>query len=191
MRIDKNVCLTMKEILFPVIYLVVNIFVATIVLVFYKGEEYGIIRTANTMKKYIYCKITIYFYVDLTLVLVLSVICSIQSFMARKLPTNYNESYYIFFAMFTKTILLLLSIPLYASYSKDGQQMLVNSCMIYAANISLVTIAYGYKIYIMIFQAISIQKKLSKKIWWKLLRKNLKSKLTSLVLNLFPGNGLQ
>ena len=31
--------------------------------------------------------------------------------------------------------------------------MVNNSCIIYAANISLVTIAYGYKIYIMIFQS--------------------------------------
>ena len=151
-RIDKNVCLNMKEILFPLIYLAVNIFIAIIVLVVYKGDEYGSIRTAKTMEKYIYCKMTVYIYVDLTLVLVLSVICSIQSFLARKLPTNYNESYYIFLAMFTTTILLLLSIPLHASYSKDGQQMFVNSCMIYSANLSLVTIAYGYKIYIMLFQ---------------------------------------
>ena len=94
MRIDKNVCLTIKEIFFPVIYLAVSIFVAFIVLVVYKGDEYGLIRTTNTMEKYIYCKMTVYLYVDLTLVLVLSTICSIQSFLARKLPTNYNESYY-------------------------------------------------------------------------------------------------
>ena len=153
MKIDKNVCLTMKEISFPVTYLAVNIFVALIVLVVYKGDEYGLIRATNTMEKYIYCKMTVYLYVDLTLVLVLSVICSIQSFLARKLPTNFNKTYYIFLAMFTTTILLLLSIPLQASYSKDGQQIFVNSCIIYAANISLVTIAYGYKIYIMIFQS--------------------------------------
>ena len=153
MKIDKNVCLTMKEISFPVTYLAVNIFVALIVLVVYKGDEYGLIRATNTMEKYIYCKMTVYLYVDLTLVLVLSVICSIQSFLARKLPTNFNETYYIFLAMFTTTILLLLSIPLQASYSKDGQQIFVNSCIIYAANISLATIAYGYKIYIMIFQS--------------------------------------
>ena len=94
MRIDKNVCLTIKEIFFPVIYLAVSIFVAFIVLVVYKGDEYGLIRTTNTMEKYIYCKMTVYLYVDLTLVLVISAICSIQSFLARKLPTNYNESYY-------------------------------------------------------------------------------------------------
>lgn len=92
------------------------------------------------------------FYVDLTLVLVISVICSIQSFLARKLPTNFNETYYIFLAMFTTTILLLLSIPLHASYNKDGRQMFVNSCIIYSANISLITIAYGYKICIILFR---------------------------------------
>ena len=122
-RIDKNMCLTMKEIFFPVIYLAVNIFVAIIVLVAFRGDEYGLRQVENTVEKHIYCKMTVYFYVDLTLVLVLSVVCSIQSFLARKLPTNYNETYYIFLAMFTTTILLLLSIPLHASYSKDGQQV--------------------------------------------------------------------
>lgn len=151
-RIDKTVCLTMKEIFFPLIYLAVNIFVAIIVLVAYKRDEYGLRQAENTMEKHIYCKMEAYFYVDLTLVLALSVVCSIQSFLARKLPTNYNETYYIFLAMFTTTILLLLSIPLHASYSKNGQQVFVNSCMIYTANISLITIAYGYKIYIMLFQ---------------------------------------
>ena len=151
-RIDKTVCLTMKEIFFPLIYLAVNIFVAIIVLVAYKGDEYGLRQAENTMEKHIYCKMEAYFYLDLTLVLALSVVCSIQSFLARKLPTNYNETYYIFLAMFTTTVLLLLSIPLHASYSKNGQQVFVNSCMIYTANISLITIAYGYKIYIMLFQ---------------------------------------
>ena len=151
-KIDKSVCVTMKEIFFPVIYFAVNIFVSIIVSVVYKGEEYGLMETKNTVEKYNYCKMTAYFYADLTLVLVLSVICSIQSFLARKLPTNYNETYYIFLAMFTTTILLLLSIPLHASYGKDGRHMFVNSCIIYAANISLITIAYGYKIYIILFR---------------------------------------
>ena len=142
----------MKEIFFPVIYLAVNIFVAIIVLVAFRGDEYGLRQVENTVEKHIYCKMAVYFYVDLTLVLVLSVVCSIQSFLARKLPTNYNEAYYIFLTMFTTTIFLLLSIPLYASYSKDGQNAFVNSCMIYTANIALITIAYGYKIFMMLFQ---------------------------------------
>ena len=170
-RIDKSVCLTMKEIFFPAIYLAVNICVTIIVLVAYKGDEYGVRQVGNTVEKHIYCKMTVYFYVDLTLVLVLSVLCSIQSFLARKLPTNYNETYYIFLAMFTTTILFLLSIPLHASYSKDGQQVFVNSCMIYTANISLITIAYGYKIYIMLFQKHLNTKEAFKKSMMKAIRK--------------------
>ena len=151
-KVGRNVCLTMKEIFFPVIYFAVNVLVTIIVSVVYKGEEYGLMETKNTVGKYSYCKMTAHFYADLTLVLVLSVTCSIQSFLARKLPTNYNETYYIFLAMFTTTVLLLLSIPLHASHSKDGRQMFVNSCILYSANISLITIAYGYKIYIILFQ---------------------------------------
>ena len=173
-RIDKNMCLTMKEIFFPVIYLAVNIFVAIIVLVAFRGDEYGLRQVENTVEKHIYCKMTVYFYVDLTLVLVLSVVCSIQSFLARKLPTNYNETYYIFLAMFTTTILLLLSIPLHASYSKDGQQVFVNSCMVYTANIALITIAYGYKIYIMLFQKHLNTKEAFKKSMLEAIKKKVK-----------------
>ena len=151
-KIDRSICLTMKEIFFPVIYFAVNIFVVMIVSVVYKGEEYGLMETKNAVEKYNYCKMTVYFLADLVLVLVLSVICTIQSFLARRLPTNFNETYYIFLAMFTTTILLLLSIPLHASYNKDGRQMFVNSCIIYSANISLITFAYGYKICIILFR---------------------------------------
>ena len=164
--------------IFPVIYLAVNICVAIIVLVVYKGDEYGLRQIDNTMEKYIYCKMTLYFYVDLTLVLVLSVLCSIQSFLARKLPTNYNETYYIFLAMFTTTILLLLSIPLHASYSKDGQQVFVNSCMIYTANISLITIAYGYKFYIMLFQKHLNTKQAFKKSMMEAIKKKVEKQIS-------------
>ena len=167
-------CLTMKEIFFPVIYLAVNIFVAIIVLVTFRGDEYGLRQVENTVEKHIYCKMAVYFYVDLTLVLVLSVVCSIQSFLARKLPTNYNETYYIFLAMFTTTILLLLSIPLHASYSKDGQQVFVNSCMVYTANIALITIAYGYKIYIILFQKHLNTKEAFKKSMLEAIKKKVK-----------------
>ena len=54
--------------------------------------------------------------------------------------------------MFTTTILLLVSIPLNASFDKDGQKRFANSCIIYCTNIALIFITYGYKIFIMIFQ---------------------------------------
>ena len=171
-RIDKSICLTVKEIFFPAMYLVVNIFITITVLAVYQESEHGLLQTTKSVEKYNYCKMTVYFYIDLTLVLILSIACSIQSFLARKLPTNYNETYYIFLGMFTTTVLLMLSIPLDASYNKDGQKVFVNSCIIYSANISLLTIAYGYKIYIMLFQKHRNTKEAFKKIMLEAVRKN-------------------
>ena len=54
--------------------------------------------------------------------------------------------------MFTTTILLVVSIPLNGSFYHDGQKIFVNTIMIYFTNLALMSIAYGYKIHIMLFQ---------------------------------------
>ena len=115
-----------------------------------------------------------YFYIDVASVIILSVVCSVQAFMARKLPANYNETYYIFLGMFTTTNLLTLSIPLDASFNKDGQKMFVNSLVIYSANMALISIAYGYKIHIMLFQKHRNTKEAFQKIMQKAMQDNFK-----------------
>lgn len=54
--------------------------------------------------------------------------------------------------MFTTTILLLLLIPLNASFSRNDQRIFVNSVMIYSTNMVLISTVYGYKIHIILFQ---------------------------------------
>ena len=68
--------------------------------------------------------------------------------MARRLP----ETNYIFLAMFTTTNLLLLSIPLDVNFNVDGRKLFANSSLMYAANLTLHLVAYGYKINIILFQ---------------------------------------
>ena len=151
-KIDRNVCVTFKEMMFPTIYLTANIFISTLSLAVYSKFEYGVSEVKSTTLKYNFCNMETYFHVDVALVILLSMICSVQAFIARKLPTNFNETYYIFLGMFTSTILLLVSLPLNASFSGDGQKNFVNSVMIYSVNMALVSIAYGYKIHIILFQ---------------------------------------
>ena len=81
-----------------------------------------------------------YFYIDIVFVIILSVVCSVQAFMARKLPANYDENYYIFFGMFARTNLLMLSIPLDVSFNADGQKIFVNSLVMYSANMALLSL---------------------------------------------------
>ena len=151
-KIDRNVCVKFKEMMFPAIYLTANIFISTLFLAVYSKFEYGVSEVKSTTLKYNFCNMEAYFHIDVALVILLSMICSVQAFIARKLPTNFNETFYIFLGMFTTTILLLLLLPLNASFSEDGQKIFVNSVMIYSANMALISIAYGYKIHIMLFQ---------------------------------------
>ena len=150
--LERSVCLSLQEIAFPAVYITMSIFITAVYATLHHISDYGILNGKESLIKYKYCNTASYFYIDVSLVIMLSVICSIKAFLARKLPANYNETCYIFLAMFTSTIFLLLSVPLDASYRGDGQKIFVNSCMVFATNMSLISIAYGYKIHIMLFQ---------------------------------------
>ena len=151
-KIKRSTCSALKEASFPIVYICVNGFITVIYLTLYHKYEYGIYQAKDPILKYNYCNMASYFYIDTSLVITLSMICSVQAFLARKLPSNFNETYYIFLGMFTTTILLVFSIPLNGSFSHDGQKIFVNSFVIYCANLALISIAYGYKIHIMLFQ---------------------------------------
>ena len=114
--------------------------------------QYGILEITNEMLRYQFCNMYMYVYFDIASLTVLALTCSIQAFMGRKLPTNFNEAYYIFLGMFTSFVLLLVSIPLDATFSGDGQKIFVNSYMYFGINISLLSITYGYKLIIILFQ---------------------------------------
>lgn len=122
-KIDRKVCLKFKKIMFPAVYLTANIFISTVVLTVYSKFEFGVLEVQSTTLKYNFCNMETYFHVDVALVILLSIILSVQAFIARKLPVNFNETYHIFLGIFTTTILLLLSIPLNASFKRDGQKI--------------------------------------------------------------------
>ena len=151
-KIEKSIGSALKEASFSMVYICANGFITAVYLTLFHKYEYGTYQAEDPLFRYNYCDMTSYFYVDTSFVIILSIICSVQAFLARKLPSNFNETYYIFLGMFTTTILLVLSIPLNGSFSHDGQKMFVNSIVIYCANIALISIAYGYKIHIMLFR---------------------------------------
>ena len=150
-KMKKNVCLTFKQAVFPATYITVNMFITVIFLTTYKKIEYDLFEQTDSLITYNYCDMETYFYIDIAFVIIVSVVCSVQALMTRKLPANYNEAYYIFFGMFATTKLLMLSIPLDASFNTDSQKMFVNSLVMYSANMALLSITYGYKIHIMLF----------------------------------------
>ena len=127
-----------------------NILVSLTLFMEYKFK-YGIMQTENIYLRYRYCSTDALFYAENGSLILLAIICSTQSFMARALPANFNETFYIFLGMFTTTIFLLLLLPLDATFNKDGQRVFVNSCVFYFVNIALVSSTYGYKVHILLF----------------------------------------
>ena len=151
-KIERNIGSALKEASFSMVYIWANGFITVIYLALYHKYEYGLYQAKDPLLRYNYCNMASYFYIDTSLVIILSMICSVQAFLARKLPSNFNETYYIFLGMFTTTILLVLSIPLNGSFDYNGQKIFINSLVIYFANIALISIVYGYKIHIILFQ---------------------------------------
>ena len=135
-KIKKTVGLSLKEAAFSVVYNAANIFADVIYLILCHKYEYDVYQVNGSLFKYNYCRM----------------VQLMQAFLTRRVPANFNKTYFIFLGMFTTTIVLVISIPLNRSFDHDGQKTFVNSIVIYFSNMALISIAYGYKIHIMLFQ---------------------------------------
>ena len=150
-KIQRNICVRMKEVFFPIVFFTIDIFI-TVTFLTESKIVHSIVEIKESMMKYKMCDTGTYFYIERTSLIILSVFCSVQAFQARHLPTNFHETYYIFLGMFTTLVILLLSIPLRANFRMDGQNIFVQSCTMFCINMVLITINYGYKIFIILFQ---------------------------------------
>ena len=147
----RTVFLKLREMLIPGMFLTANSLL-TLILFEEFNVSYGILKGKNGLVRYKYCNVSFQFYIDILSVISMSLICSIQAFCSRHLPANYNEAKYVTVAMFTSTIFLILSIPLDASLRSKGISILVDSYVIYCTNVAVLSITYGYKIFIILFQ---------------------------------------
>ena len=91
-KIDRSVSLKFKEIIYAAIYLTANIVISTVFLTVFNEFEYGVLDAGRSTLKYNYCNMETYFYVDVALVILLSMICSVQAFIARKWNVYNNNS---------------------------------------------------------------------------------------------------
>ena len=79
--------------------------------------------------------------------LILILLCAIYGFLTRKLPENYNESWYIFVSVSTTTFLWLVFLPVYFTvYYAYHQAALLAFCLILNATITLCCL-YAPKLY--------------------------------------------
>ena len=145
----KTKFVTFKEVVTTCTYVMTNIFF-TVYTQATKRED-AIYEDKNKMVKYRFCYHQSCLYLEIVTVMVLSIIAAVKAFVARKLPSNFNETRYIFLGMFTTNVLLLLMILLDASLNVDGGVVFADSLMIFIINVTVLTITYGYKIYILLF----------------------------------------
>ena len=81
-------------------------------------------------------------------ILLLQIICGIQSFRGRTIPTKYNEAKYVSYAMFLSTFSLLLSVLLTNSIESYTVSLLLEACMTMLANLCILVLLYYYKLWV-------------------------------------------
>ena len=150
-RIKRKYFVKASEVVVPGVFVVANTLLDIIHLV-HSTFEFGIFEKKAEHLRLRYCQMTSFFYMDVITIIFVSVICSIKAFSGRRLPSNYNEMKFIFLATFTLTVQMLLSLILHASFQNEGIVIFVDSLMVFFASFSVLTIPYGYKVYIILFR---------------------------------------
>ena len=140
-----------SEITVPGVFITCNILVNVTILT-QSNFQFGIYEITSAAVRLKYCKMSFFFYIDSTAIIFLPIIHSIKAFHGRNLPSNYNEMKYIFLIMFTLSIQLALSLILHVNFQREGIVILIDSVLLQLANLSMLSITYGYRIYIILFQ---------------------------------------
>ena len=150
-KVKRKYIVKLSEIAVPIIFITCNILMNVAILT-QSSFQFGIYEITSAFVRLKYCKMSSYFYIDSTAVIFLSIICSIKAFHGRHLPSNYNEMKYIFLSMFTLSVQLALSLILHANFQREGIVMLVDSILLQFSCLSVLSITYGYRVYIILFQ---------------------------------------
>ena len=111
------------------------------------------IESKNRYEKYSKCISSAQGIVSIVYILILQLICGIQSFRGRKIPGKYNEANCISYSMFLSTFSLLLSVLLTRSIRSNAVSLLLEACMIMLANFSILFFLYFHKVWLIVFQS--------------------------------------
>lgn len=138
------------ELLIIVVCMVIHIIIAVIV------HETNPLRieTINTkdFKEYDICLTENTYVAHIVYVLILQILCGIQSFRGRNIPEKYNEAKYVSFAMFISTVLLIVAIIAANNVDSYNDSLLLQACLLMGSNLTIMLSLYGYKILIVIYR---------------------------------------
>ena len=149
-RIKRKYFAKANEVAVPGIFIAANTLLNTIHLV-NTTFKFGVFEKKTEHLRLKYCRMTSFFYIDSATIILVSAACSIKAFSGRRLPSTYNEMKFIFLATFTLAIQMPLSLILHANFQNVGIVIFVDSLMVFFSSLSVLTITYGYKVYIILF----------------------------------------
>ena len=124
-----NICGTL------IILVIENIRVVTVLHAFDKTKE-------------VQCLSDHYIRMQVVFVIVLALICGVQAFRSRNLPSTYNEAKFILYSVFFMLVFLALVIPLQVNSNNFFVKNYMLAMCMYGANISVLCIIYGNKVWI-------------------------------------------
>ena len=150
-RIKRKYFAKASEVAVPGVFIAANSLLNVIHLV---GTtfKFGILEKKTEHLRLKFCRMTSFFYFDSIAIILVSVTCSIKAFSGRRLPSSYNEMKFIFLATFTLPVQMSLSVILHANFQNEGIVIFVDSLMVFFASLSVLTITYGYKVYVILFR---------------------------------------
>ena len=150
-RIKRKYFAKASEVAVPGIFIAANALLNIIHLV-NTTFKFGVFEKKTEHLRLKYCQMTSFFYIDLITVILVSITFSIKAFSGMRLPSSYNEMKFIFLATFTLTIHMSLSVILHANFQNKGIVIFVESLMVFFTSLSVFSITYGYKVYIVLFR---------------------------------------
>lgn len=89
---------------------------------------------------------------QMSFILILSFLCSIQAFRARHLPAVFSETKYIFYSAFITLIVLTMSTLLLFSQKDTNQSLLFKYLCVFLINMSTLVCMFGAKLWILLFR---------------------------------------
>ncbi|XP_057305948.1 metabotropic glutamate receptor 8-like [Hydractinia symbiolongicarpus] len=108
-------------------------------------------------RKEITCDFDMHLSATVIYLILLSLICGFQAFRARKLPDIFNEGSFIMYAVFVSSVNMVLIIFL-TQYAQDATtKTFVRFIFIFSTNFFLLSVMFGYKVWVIWFQTESTQ----------------------------------
>ncbi|XP_066916860.1 G-protein coupled receptor family C group 6 member A-like [Clytia hemisphaerica] len=142
---------TTKEMGILILTVLVNVSIVIITISFHAVSIKTVTDRTNYTLQHRCEKLLDHYFVQICYLLILLIVCGVQSFRGRGLPGRFNEAQYTFFAMFTTVLLGSIGIPLRLSTRDQTKIDFLVAMLTLVINIVLLLFLYGYKIKLILF----------------------------------------